>query len=165
MFGTESQPAPHAGQYANTFEFLRWYNNSNLATGWERTGFRVGEHVSTYISQPVILEYEAHKLTCSRIFPIASGLVLVEIIPAISVERIVQHRCAEYKLRLPLVHPDAQLVDHVLGDYIALLDIDPVHKRQPVDDWIFRAGAEENTCIYGNKDEKLSHQELHLIAR
>jgi hypothetical protein len=77
-------------------------------------------------------------------------------------EGVGQHWGTEYELDLPLRHAGANLINLVLREYVALLDVDPIYKRQAVDHRILRTGFQEKACNERNKDEKLLHQEYDL---
>lgn len=61
---------------------------------------------------------------------IAATLEIVVIVPAIIVKRIGQQAVAQDKADLALAHAQLELVDHVLGNNMPLLDIEFVHPRE-----------------------------------
>ncbi len=54
----------------------------------------------------------------------------INIVPAILIQRIVNHRVTKHESDLALAHAGLEFVDHGLGDDIALLDRNAVHARK-----------------------------------
>jgi hypothetical protein len=72
---------------------------------------------------------------CFFLLPVfAAGLEGIEIIPAFLVEGVNQHGRTQDVQHLAFGHPWTELVDHVLIDDIALLDVDMINAWQVVQD-------------------------------
>ena len=61
----------------------------------------------------------------------AGNLDRVNVVPSISIETVVDDGIAKDKPDLATRHARPQLVDHLLGDDVALLDRDAVYSREP----------------------------------
>ena len=59
--------------------------------------------------------------------PLAAPRVLVDVVPAVVVERAGKERRAEHLAHLCPRLPDLELLDEVLGEVIALVDVELVH--------------------------------------
>ena len=66
----------------------------------------------------------------------------VGVVPAIGVEAVFHKRSAENKAHLALAHAGLQLVDHVLGDDVPLLNVNTVDTGKPE----IAAGGERDQC-------------------
>lgn len=89
--------------------------------------FFTGDEVSDEITQAIIEEVQGQK------FPdrITTGYLYgVNIVPAILIQLIVDHGIAKYESHLTASHARLKLVDHLLGDDVALLNRDPVNARE-----------------------------------
>ena len=106
-------------------------NNGSGATG--------GNDITTDMRQGVLLKLQDY---APLLYHISTFAQLVEIIPAIGMESILDQRRTHDKAHLGFVHAGAQLQHHFGGDDIALLDIHLVGF-----DGVATAGGAEN-CEY-----------------
>jgi hypothetical protein len=83
--------------------------------------------ITREMGQRIIFKIQAQ---CFLYAFLATGLEAVQIIPAILVKGVLDQRGAHDEVDLALGQAGAQLVDHVLGHYITLRNIDAINARE-----------------------------------
>jgi len=85
-----------------------------------------GDEITYKVGQLVVFKKQRNTFLLALF---AAGLDAVDIIPAVRRESIQNERRTHDKLNLLFGHAGPQLVDHVLGDDVALLNVDLVDTR------------------------------------
>ena len=129
-------------------------NNSKNSGG---RGFRLGRRRNDVAGHPRELVVDEVHGELPLIAPAVRPLEPVDVVPAVAVKNIREERRAECVAHLVLRHPGLELRHHLLGDVVALLDVDRVGRNARNARHVAATGEQRGEQERGNAGSEAVH--------